>query len=350
MYKILPFNQKDHQEEEIRFPKECMSVLKTPLSSQPQLICRQFRDVDELTQLLNTHREVRVEPLSLEPFQATMYQVDFEALTLIFGEVLSPIHLTGARRSGFTQFGVFLQLGGGPALVHQRSVDIDTLCGFDASRGSNNIYPQNTLIGEIQVRQDLLESTLGSMRRDDLDARFFKREFIHLPRMLSTYRSYMQQLFHLVKQRSPLLKRSDYGRLIIGDLLPLLIDVIPRRKPHYQLPPHPAQRTKLVHRARDYIHAHIHEPLTLKDIYTALGVSRRTLFYSFESIFMVTPMEYIKAQRLQGARRSLKQADPKTTSIASIAYDWGFYNSGHFAKAYKAMFNELPSKTLGLRY
>lgn len=184
------------------------------------------------------------------------------------------------------------------------------------------------------------------MRRDDLDVRFFQREFIHLPTTLSTYRSYMQQLLHLVKQRSPLLERPDYCRLILGDLIPLLIDAIPKRKPHYHFPPHPAQRAKLVRRAEDYIQAHIYDPLTLKDIYSVLGVSRRTLFYSFESVFGVTPMDYIKAQRLQGARRGLKQADSKTTSIAAIAHRWGFWNSGHFAQAYKAMFNELPSQTL----
>jgi len=326
-----------------------MSILKTPLISQSQLICRQFRDVDELNELLNTYREVQVEPLSLEPFQANFYQMDLNALTLIFAEGFSPVNLRGARKSGYTQFGIFLQLGENPTFVHQQSVNIHTLCGFDASRGSDNIYPANMVLGEIQVRQDLLESTLISMRRDDLDAQFFQREFIYLPTTLSIYRSYMQELLHLVKQRSPLLKRSDYCQLIIGDLLPLLIDAIPRQKHDYQLPPLPTQRSKLVYRARDYIHAHIHQPLTLKELYTVLGVSRRTLFYNFESIFGVTPMEYIKAQRLQGARRSLKQADPKATNIASIAYDWGFYNSGYFAKAYKGMFNELPSQTLGLR-
>jgi AraC family ethanolamine operon transcriptional activator len=320
----------------------------SPLSSGSQLLCRQFHDVDELTQLLNTYREAQVEPLSLEPFQANIYQVDFDALTLIFGEVLSPVNLRGARRSGYTQFGVFLQLGANPALVHQQSVDIHTLCGFDPSRGADNIYPANTLLGEIQIRQDLLESTLVSMRRDDLDARFFTREFIYLPTTLTTYRSYMQELLHLIKQRSPLLQKADYCRLIIEDLLPLLIDTIPRQKHDYQLPPHSVQRSKLIHRARDYIQAHIHQPLTLKKLYTVLGVSRRTLFYSFESIFGVTPMEYIKAQRLQGARRALKQANPKATSIATIAREWGFYNSGHFAQVYKAMFNELPSQTLGL--
>ncbi len=197
-----------------------MNFPKTPLSSQSQLISCQFHDVDEINEFLNTYREVRVEQLSLDPFQANFYQVDLNTLTLIFAESFSPVNVRGARRSGYTQFAVFLQLGTNPAFVHQQSVNINTLCGFDVTRGSDTIYPANTIIGEIQVCQDLLESTLISMRRDDLDMRFFQKDFIYLPTTLSTYLSYMQQLMDLVKQRSPLLTRSDYCRLIIGDLLP----------------------------------------------------------------------------------------------------------------------------------
>jgi AraC family ethanolamine operon transcriptional activator len=132
----------------------------------------------------------------------------------------------------------------------------------------------------------------------------------------------------------------------LGDILPLLIDAIPRRAPNFCLTPHPQQQARLVRRATDYIEAHIHAPLTLKDLYTELGVSRRTLFYSFERVFGVTPMEYIKVQRLQGVHRALKAADPNLTSIVAIAHRWGFWHSGQFAKAYKTMFGELPSETL----
>ena len=323
-----------------------MNTHPTPLSSGVQVIARQFEDVDEATQILSTYREARIEPLSLDPFRSTIYQADFGDLTVIFGETSSPISLSGERRSGFVQFGLPLQIGVQSAYVHNCSIDTNTLCGFDPSRGANSIYPANLMLSEIQVRQDSLESTLVAMRRDDLDARFLKQELIHLPTTLSVYRSYMQELMQLVKQRSPLLKRLDYRQLIVGDVLPLLIDAIPRRKPDFRIPPHPRRRAKLVRRATEYIEAHIHEPLTLKDLYTALGVSRRTLFYSFEGVFGVSPMEYLKVQRLQGARRSLKQAAPDTASVLAIAHQWGFLHSGQFAKAYKALFHELPSQTL----
>jgi AraC family ethanolamine operon transcriptional activator len=201
-------------------------------------------------------------------------------------------------------------------------------------------------LSALQVRQDLFEATRAAMRRDDLDDRFLKQDVIHLPTTLSVYRGYMQELMQLIEQQSPLLQRPDYHQMIFGDVFPLLIDAIPRREPKFRLSPHPRHQAQLVRRAREYIAAHIHEPLTLKDLYAALGVSRRTLFYSFESVFGVTPMEYIKVQRLQGARRMLKQANPTTASVAAVAHQWGFWHSGLFAKAYKAMFGELPSETL----
>ncbi len=162
--------------------------------------------------------------------------------------------------------GLFLQLGANPALVHQQSVKLHTLCGFDASE---------VLQVFIQPIRCWAKSKLGRTYWSQpwylcvgmiwiLD--FFKRELVHLPTTLSIYRSYMQELLHLVKQRSPLLERPDYRRLIIGDLIPLLIDAIPKRKPDLQFPPHPAQRAKLVLRAQDYIQAHIYDPITLKDL------------------------------------------------------------------------------------
>jgi AraC family ethanolamine operon transcriptional activator len=311
-----------------------------------RLLSRHFDDVDEATQILSTHREAHVKPLSSEPFHASIYQADLSDLTIIFGETASPISLTGDRRAGFVQFGLPLHLGSQPIYVHQRPANTHTLCGFDASREADSIYPANMVLSEIQVERRMLEATLAAMRRDDLTPQFFQQELISLPTTLAVYRRYMQDLMQLVKQRSPLLQRPDYRQLIIGDILPLLIDAIPRRAPDFCLTPHPQQQAKLVRRATEYIEANIHAPLTLKDLYTELGVSRRTLFYSFEHVFGVTPMEYIKVQRLQGVHRALKASDPNLTSIVAIAHQWGFWHSGQFAKAYKTMFGELPSETL----
>ncbi len=70
------------------------------------------------------------------------------------------------------------------------------------------------------------------------------------------------------------------------------------------------------------------------------------MFTRFQEVFGTSPMEYLKAQRLLSVRRSLKAADPKTTSVVEIARKYGFWSGGHFARDYKQMFGELPSETL----
>jgi len=57
-------------------------------------------------------------------------------------------------------------------------------------------------------------------------------------------------------------------------------------------------------------------------------------------------MRYLKVRRLNTVRHHLKANVPESCHIAAIANRFGFYNTGHFARDYKAMFGELPSETL----
>jgi AraC family ethanolamine operon transcriptional activator len=111
-------------------------------------------------------------------------------------------------------------------------------------------------------------------------------------------------------------------------------------------PVSPTTRFAVVSRAQDYIREHIDEPLTVEDLCRVLGVSRRTLQYSFQEVLQLNPVSYLRATRLNGARRMLKTADPKRHSVQDIAARWGFWHLSHFAKDYRRMFGELPSETL----
>jgi AraC-like DNA-binding protein len=41
-----------------------------------------------------------------------------------------------------------------------------------------------------------------------------------------------------------------------------------------------------------------------------------------------------------------KQAAGPSVSVTNVATNWGFWDPGHFARDYRAMFRELPSATL----
>ena len=105
-------------------------------------------------------------------------------------------------------------------------------------------------------------------------------------------------------------------------------------------------RRLIVERAREYMRAHIDEPITVADLCTVLKVSRRTLQYSFQDILNLNPVSFLRALRLNGVRRALKSAEHGHDSIADIAARWGFWHLSHFAADYKVMFGELPSDTL----
>jgi AraC-like DNA-binding protein len=103
-----------------------------------------------------------------------------------------------------------------------------------------------------------------------------------------------------------------------------------------------AQHVRLV---EEFIAAHWDRPLAMADLVAQSGVSERTLFASFRKQRGVTPMAFLKAERLRHARALLAGGEPGTT-VTAVAYRCGFQNHGHFARDYRLAFGERPSETL----
>jgi AraC family transcriptional regulator, ethanolamine operon transcriptional activator len=81
--------------------------------------------------------------------------------------------------------------------------------------------------------------------------------------------------------------------------------------------------------------------LTIEDICRSLDISRRTLQTCFQRTLGIRPAQYLRAVRLNAARRTLKQCG----SVTEAATAWGFWHFGRFAQDYRAMFAEAPSQT-----
>ncbi|MDD5247439.1 MAG: helix-turn-helix domain-containing protein [Rhodocyclaceae bacterium] len=108
----------------------------------------------------------------------------------------------------------------------------------------------------------------------------------------------------------------------------------------------PARKT-IVSRAKEYVLNNPEEPVMIADLCRVLGVSRRTLQYSFQSVLDVSPVTYLRSVRLINVRRFLKTAPGDAeTYVADAAARWGFWHLSRFAADYKLLFGELPSQTL----
>lgn len=100
-----------------------------------------------------------------------------------------------------------------------------------------------------------------------------------------------------------------------------------------------------VKRAIEFMHANLLSPLTLEDLAGAAGVSARSLQLGFRQVHDMSPMDFLRRLRLHEAHRDLAEA-PFGTSVANIAYKWGFAHHGLFSANYKKMFGVSPSSTL----
>ncbi|WAJ35922.1 helix-turn-helix domain-containing protein [Pseudomonas sp. GOM7] len=107
----------------------------------------------------------------------------------------------------------------------------------------------------------------------------------------------------------------------------------------------PSARKRTVDRACEYALAHLDEPLSILDMCHTLGASRRKLQYCFQETLGTNPVAYLRALRLNAARRELRQGAAQV-SVQEVASRWGFWHLSRFSSEYRAMFGERPSQTL----
>lgn len=100
------------------------------------------------------------------------------------------------------------------------------------------------------------------------------------------------------------------------------------------------------HAARDYVCAHLGEPIPIPRLCTAIGVSRRQLEYAFRSTFDVSPREFIYLRRLNEIRRALIAARGDGRTVTDVALEHGIDHLGRFAVNYRVLFGESPSETV----
>jgi len=105
-------------------------------------------------------------------------------------------------------------------------------------------------------------------------------------------------------------------------------------------------RACIVRTVLSAIEEHAEEHLSVWQLSNIVGISERTLRSAFEEYFGIGPVRYLKIRILREARKSLRSADPSTTSVTDVAVGLGIWEFGRFSRDYKMLFGESPSETL----
>ena len=93
--------------------------------------------------------------------------------------------------------------------------------------------------------------------------------------------------------------------------------------------------------AIEYIEAHLGEDISLSDIAIELGMSQYYFCHLFKRSTGISPHQFLIRQRVERAKRLLKQLG---RTITSVALECGFANQSHFARCFRQCIGVNPNQ------
>ena len=99
-----------------------------------------------------------------------------------------------------------------------------------------------------------------------------------------------------------------------------------------------------IKRAQEYMHSHVHEPITAEILAAEIGISARSIQSGFKEFLGCSPSQYLRGLRLDRVRAELVSG--VESNVASAALRWGFDHMGRFSTYYKQRFGESPRQSL----
>jgi AraC family ethanolamine operon transcriptional activator len=305
-----------------------------------------FEDFDQWTEAFKTWN-LTANQLSHGKFKGELAIAQFGCLQFIYTSVNKAMQIIGGKPPNTITFGTLLTPQDQELVAHNQRLNQKVLFGLDPTRETHVITQKLCQVGIVVVSTNVFHKYTDLMKYKPFNDAFFQKNVVHIdPTKLSNFKTYLQELFYLLQTNPTWLQQPKTQKLIVEDCLPLLINTMRFDEELFASWIPKLGRYQMIKEVEDFMMANIDQPLTLKDIYTAVKTSPRTLSYGVHDLFEMSPMEYLKIKRLNGVRRTLKTCDPNQTNISAIATNWGFWSMGHFSRDYKQLFGELPSETL----
>jgi AraC family transcriptional regulator, ethanolamine operon transcriptional activator len=231
------------------------------------------------------------------------------------------------------------------------SIETGMFCGTSCRQGTVHVYsgqdgfefisPPDLMIGLIVINRHCLMQLLSADDQYFLNLQFRKAHVakIAYPSYSKLVR-FLKSTFEILKTHPQMIANSNFKDELMASAIELITESLLVRAPQSQgvlL----SKSWQVVANTREIINMRQDNPISVVELCESLEMSRRNLQYHFEQAMQTSPIAYLRAERLNGVRRMLKNSH----SVTYAATYWGFWHFGHFSQEYKKMFGELPSAT-----
>lgn len=215
------------------------------------------------------------------------------------------------------------------------------ICLWNTNREFNAMTPPTDLLCVVVDRQMLLDHIRQTEQIDLEPALLRASVVIHAPQDCTAL---VRRLGHLVAagfdgdcDTSAPATQQAIRQEVLESLAPLVVAHLDGQHDHRGRFSHLVN----VRRARDVALSNPDTPLQVQDLCQSLQISRRTLQESFRHVLGINPLSYLRALRLDGARRDLING----RSVKEVTETWGFWHWSRFSQEYRRLYGELPSTT-----
>jgi AraC family transcriptional regulator, ethanolamine operon transcriptional activator len=285
------------------------------------------------------------EQLTPGRFVGSLHEASFRGVQIFRESTNQAVHELGLGSPGARAIGVPVHMDGN-ALFLGEPVDAEAVVTFGSADELDFYAPKSFEILGLTVDERVLDAFAQQIEHRDTTATFGeKRVFKPHPARRDEFRRLLSSILQSLEANPTALQYQHTQRVLEQSVLTSLFAVVGESD---EAPPPKARcpsRRHIVDQAKAFMAAHIDAPITVADLCIQLGVSRRTLQYSFQEVLGLNPVRFLRAMRLNGVRRDLKRARLPADSVQDLAAKWGFWHLGHFVTDYKQMFGELPSTT-----
>jgi len=92
---------------------------------------------------------------------------------------------------------------------------------------------------------------------------------------------------------------------------------------------------------RDYVEAHLGDPISVRELSAVVGLSVEHFCRSFKAQTGLSPLTWIRRQRIGRAQELLKN---RTVSVADVAFRTGFSSPSHLSRSFRAAVGTTPGE------
>ena len=192
--------------------------------------------------------------------------------------------------------------------------------------------------------EDLAAASKAIIGRELVPASF-ARSLTPLTAALSRLRKLHEAADHLAKTAPDILAKPEVARAMETALVEAMVFCIADRHSGHVRNVH-RHRMRIMRRLEEVLTSTPDRPLYMPQLCKTVGASYTTLHDCCQEYLGMSPKRYLWLRRMHLVRRVLRSADAEKTTVTEIATEYGFWELGRFAGAYRSLFGEAPSAAL----